>query len=180
MKLTSKRLVLRNVREDDFPQYMPLFASDFVQRYNCFQHREEAQVREELRRDAADDGVLAVTLRESGALIGMIYIDPDSLRRNVNSIEVSYWLGEPYVRRGYMSEALGAVLTHLFTEGGYRSVTARAFACNPASLALLRKLGFTEEGRLREAIRTPGGLVCDDVLFSLRKDEFQQGATKLT
>lgn len=70
-----------------------------------------------------------------------------------------------------MTEALRAVLSYLFHEEHYQLVTVRVLAPNTASLALMKKLGFTQEGTLRRAIDFEG-TVYDDVHFSLLKEEF--------
>ena len=62
--------------------------------------------------------------------------------------EIGYWLAGPYRRRGYVSEALGAVLETACALGIGR-VEAGHFLDNPASGALLRKCGFVETGEVR-------------------------------
>lgn len=62
--------------------------------------------------------------------------------------EFGYWLGRAYWRRGIMREAAAALLAHGFDAG------IEAFASgywNPASGALLRKLGFYDAGTKRSA-----------------------------
>lgn len=38
---------------------------------------------------------------------------------------------------------------------------------------MLKRLGFTEEGRLRHAVRSADGIIYDDCLFSILKSEFE-------
>ena len=176
MELSTARLQLRSLCETDLERFYDLYHTEFVQRYNCMQPMDRAQTASYLAAQRDSDKQLAITLPEG--LIGMVYIHEDSLRHGVNSIEVSYWLGESYSRRGYMTEALSAVLERLFTVDGYASVTARAFGENEDSMALLRGLGFIQEGRLCRAIRTRDGAVYDDVLFSLTREDWQKNRTR--
>ena len=60
---------------------------------------------------------------------------------------VGYWLGEPFWNRGFMTEALIAVLDWYFAATPAASVASGVFHFNRASLAIQRKLGFTETGR---------------------------------
>ncbi|MFF8917267.1 GNAT family N-acetyltransferase [Streptomyces sp. NPDC015032] len=53
-------------------------------------------------------------------------------------------------RRGYAAEATELVLTYMFAEQRYNKCEVEVYAFNDASLALYRKLGFVEEGRLRQ------------------------------
>lgn len=53
-------------------------------------------------------------------------------------------------RRGYAAEATGLVLGYMFAEQRYNKCEVEVYAFNDASLALYRKQGFVEEGRLRQ------------------------------
>ncbi|MEU5717597.1 GNAT family protein [Streptomyces sp. NPDC020403] len=52
-------------------------------------------------------------------------------------------------RRGYAAEATELVLTYMFAEQRYNKCEVKVHDVNDASLALYRRLGFVEEGRLR-------------------------------
>ncbi|MCX5233385.1 GNAT family N-acetyltransferase [Streptomyces sp. NBC_00233] len=53
-------------------------------------------------------------------------------------------------RKGYAAEATELVLTYMFAEQRYNKCEVEVYAFNDASLALYRRLGFVEEGRLRQ------------------------------
>ncbi|MFG2427674.1 GNAT family N-acetyltransferase [Streptomyces sp. NPDC048590] len=53
-------------------------------------------------------------------------------------------------RMGYAAEATELVLTYMFAEQRFNKCEVEVHAFNDASLALYRRLGFVEEGRLRE------------------------------
>ena len=59
---------------------------------------------------------------------------------------LGYWLAEPFWNRGFMTEAATAVLDWYFDVTGAAQVGSGAFAFNKASLAVQKKLGFTEIG----------------------------------
>jgi ribosomal-protein-alanine N-acetyltransferase len=73
--------------------------------------------------------------------------------------------------RGYMKEALAAVLAWGFTAMELNRVEAQVHPDNKASLASLGKLGFVEEGRLRE-VGFWAGSHHDLMLHSLLKREW--------
>ncbi|MFJ9033243.1 GNAT family N-acetyltransferase [Streptomyces sp. NPDC102274] len=52
--------------------------------------------------------------------------------------------------KGYAAEATELVLTYMFAEQRYNKCEVEVYAFNDASLALYRRLGFVEEGRLRQ------------------------------
>lgn len=62
-------------------------------------------------------------------------------------VEIGYWLGKPYWGRGYMTEAVGAVVPHAFAAFGVDRIVASVFVGNPASRRVLERCGFTWYGR---------------------------------
>ena len=171
MFLETQRLILRNLKEVDLPDYLRFRNSEFVLRYNAMARQSAEQAEEYIRSNLTNDRHVAIALKDTDAFVGMIYIEEDSLRYKANSLEASYWLGEPYSAQGIMTEALGAVVQQLFAREQIASVTVRVFADNPGSGRLLRRLGFRQEGHLREAVLGYDGALHDDLLFSLRRDE---------
>ena len=170
MHLETRRLLLRNVKQSDAEEYLQFHNSEFVLRYNAMEKETAEQAERFIRENLGNDRRVAIARRDTDEFVGMIYIEEDSLRYRANSLEVSYWLGEPYSAQGLMTEALGALVGYLLEEKGLNSVTARAFADHPCSGKLLRRLGFRQEGHLREAVRGYDGALHDDLLFSRRKD----------
>lgn len=81
----------------------------------------------------------AVTLDE--APVGCIGFD-----WRPRGIELGYWLGRPYWRRGLMSEAVSAALGWYFAEVPGGIVHSGALSDNAASLKLQQKLGFAVVG----------------------------------
>lgn len=61
-------------------------------------------------------------------------------------VVIGYWLGEPYWNRGFMTEAVAAALDWYFEVTGATSIASGVFHFNKASLAIQKKLGFTEIG----------------------------------
>jgi len=62
---------------------------------------------------------------------------------------VGYWLGEPFWNRGFMSEALRAVVGWYFETTREDAIASGVFSFNKASLAVQKKLGFTQTGESR-------------------------------
>lgn len=60
--------------------------------------------------------------------------------------EIGYWLGEPFWNRGFMSEAVATALDWYFEVTAAAAVYSGVFSFNKASLAVQRKLGFTQTG----------------------------------
>ena len=65
-----------------------------------------------------------------------------------DDFEIGFHIGKPWWGRGYATEAARAVLDEAARTGQTR-LTAKAYEDNPASLHLLRSLGFEETDRER-------------------------------
>lgn len=172
MLLETERLIIRNVRPEDAEDAHPIRHSRFVMQYNCMKPVTLEEFRAMLTRNRNEDGWLHIALKESGKVIGMIGTGEDELRYQVDAVMIDYYLGEQYARKGYMSEALAALMKHLFEERNVELISARVFGENEASEALLRKLGFTHEGTLRKGVRTHDGVAHRDKLFSILREEY--------
>ena len=170
MHLETPRLILRNLKGTDLQAYLQFRNSEFVLRYNAMARQSTEEAEEYIRNNLTNDRHVAIARKDTDAFVGMIYVEQDSLRYKANSLQVSYWLGEPYSAQGVMTEALGALVQHLLSRDDVNSVTARVFADNPGSGKLLRRLGFLQEGRLHQAVLGYDGILHDDLLFSLRRD----------
>ena len=170
MYLETQRLILRNLKGTDLQAYLRFHNSEFVLRYNAMPRQSAEEAEEYIRNNLTNDRHVAIARKDTDAFVGMIYVEQDSLRYKANSLQVSYWLGEPYCAQGVMTEALGALVQYLLSRDDVNSITARVFADNPGSGKLLRRLGFLQEGRLHQAVLGYDGILHDDLLFSLRRD----------
>lgn len=93
--------------------------------------------------------VLAVTTRESGALVGAVGL---ALTMADRRGELGYWIGMPWWNRGYATEAGQALLDFGFATLGLHRIMARHLARNPASGRVMQKLGMVQEGVLRHHV----------------------------
>jgi ribosomal-protein-alanine N-acetyltransferase len=72
-------------------------------------------------------------------------------------------------------EALAALVDHAFTTMALRRLEAKVDVRNVASIALLRRLGFTKEGVLREYAVSKGDVRTLEISGLLKK-EWQQAS----
>jgi ribosomal-protein-serine acetyltransferase len=80
---------------------------------------------------------------------------------------VGYWLSEEEEGRGIMTQAVAALVGHAFSRWRLNRVEIRADVRNTRSRAVPGRLGFREEGTLREAYRVSGDRYSDDVVYSM-------------
>ncbi|MCZ6890408.1 MAG: GNAT family protein [Gammaproteobacteria bacterium] len=74
-------------------------------------------------------------------------------------------------RKGFASEAIALLLRYYFRELGYHRANADVYAFNKPSIELHRRLGFVEEGRVRQSLYTSGEFH-DALIFGMLIDEF--------
>jgi [ribosomal protein S5]-alanine N-acetyltransferase len=92
----------------------------------------------------ATEGFL-VCLRDGGAIAGIVTVG-SIVRGRFQSATLSYAAFAPAAGRGYMSEGLALVLEHAFTELRLHRLEANIQPANQASLRLIQRLGFRQEG----------------------------------
>lgn len=94
-----------------------------------------------------------------------------NIRRGVaQACSLGYWVGEPHARRGYMSRAVLAVIPFVFDTLQLHRLEAACLPSNVASIGLLRKCGFTEEGYARRYLRI-NGVWQDHILFAILAED---------
>lgn len=88
------------------------------------------------------------------------------------SVGIGYFTGADYRQQGYTKEGLFLLLNYLFGVVGLNKVMADTGAFNQASIALLKSLGFRQDGCLRQH-QLLDGVLHDQLLFSLLAEEWR-------
>lgn len=103
------------------------------------------------------DGVKRFLLcrTEDGAIVGVITLS-EIIRGCFQSAYMGYWIGTPFARCGYMTDGLRLALRHAFREMKLHRVEANIQPTNEASIALVRRAGFTKEGYSRRYLKIAG------------------------
>ena len=78
---------------------------------------------------------------------------------------IGYWLGSEYYRQGLMSAALGSVINFAVRNWKITKISAATLPENIASINLLRKFNFSEEGIRKKYLKIKGNWR-DHMIFS--------------
>ena len=97
--------------------------------------------------------------------IGFMWIQPEN-----SAAEVGYSLARAHWNKGYMTEALHAILDYGFNHMHLNRIEAMHETSNPASGAVMRKCGMQKEGTLRSKVFNKGKYVDVDLYAILRRD----------
>jgi ribosomal-protein-serine acetyltransferase len=85
--------------------------------------------------------------------------------------EIGYWIGLAFEGRGLVTRASRALVTYGFGDMRLHRITIRAAPENARSRAIPERLGFVQEGVLREACRVGGGFT-DLVVYGMLDREW--------
>jgi ribosomal-protein-serine acetyltransferase len=88
---------------------------------------------------------------EDGAIVGTIGFHRIDWENRATSI--GYWIARSAQGRGTVTLAVRALVDHAFTSWGLHRIEIRAATANRRSRAIPERLGFCQEGTLREAGR---------------------------
>jgi RimJ/RimL family protein N-acetyltransferase len=92
---------------------------------------------------------------DGGVFVGSVTVGECDSR--AGRFKMGIEIAREHRRQGHAAEATELVLTYMFGERRFHKCEVEVYAFNDASLALFRKLGFIEEGRLREHEFFAGG-----------------------
>lgn len=147
MELFSTRLALRPWADADAPALFELARDPRVGTAAGWPpHTSEEQSLDILRNVLQGPEQYAITLRESGELIGAIglltgdacdYLEAD------DEYSVGYWIGVPYWGQGFAAEALQRLIDHARDSLGARAIYADHFLENTQSHRVMEKCGLS-------------------------------------
>jgi RimJ/RimL family protein N-acetyltransferase len=178
--LTTRRLVLRRFGPDDAVALAAYRSHPDVARYQSWTPPVPLAAATELVQtfaagDPQEPGWFQYAIERAAdhRLIGDVGV---CLHDNAMQAELGFTIAPDEQGHGYATEAVGRIVDHLVGERGLRRLAAECDARNVASAALLRRLGFTLEGR-RRAHTWIKGEWTDDLVFGLLAGEWPPSAS---
>lgn len=175
MLLKGKNLTLGALKEEDIDVLAGWYENtDFLRFYDF--HPAVPKTREQLRRIYESGGSetfvpLAVRIRETGKMIGLIEIDGISASNRFAWISIGFGSDE-YRGRGFGYEALSLAVEFAFDELNLERLQLNVIGYNNAAIRLYEKTGFKKEGTYREAV-IRNGERHDLLLYGLLRKEWK-------
>ncbi len=182
--LTGPKVTLRTPRYKDYEEWSrlrlesraflmpwePLWAEDELSRRSF--RRRIARIHDDMSDDLAYSFFVFDT--KSGALVGGLTIS--NIRRGVAQMaDLGYWAGQRYAGQGFMAAAVRLVLPWLFGTCGFNRINAACLPHNAASIRLLERVGFREEGFAKKYLCI-NGLWEDHKLYGIARDDVIKGS----
>jgi [ribosomal protein S5]-alanine N-acetyltransferase len=155
---------LREDSRDFLTPWEPTWPADDLSR-SAFRRRIRRYT-EDLR---TDQGYAFLIIRSSdNTLVGGLTLA--NIRRGVAQAgSIGYWMGRPFVRQGYMTAAVRAIIPFAFGSLRLHRLEAACIPSNAGSIRLLEKTGFVREGYAREYLCI-NGIWQDHLLYGRLKD----------
>lgn len=173
--LETRRLYLRKITVDDASDIFEYLSNDMVTRYlgkeslinieGAYDIINKIEINYSERRGIR----WGIIHKESKKLIGTIGYDAIQIKNK--RADIGYDINSNYWRQGFAIEAINEVIQFGFTKLDLNRIGSVVFPDNIASLNLLKKVGFTKEGLLREYI-IQNNIARDTVALSLLKKEY--------
>ena len=168
LPLETERLILRRFELSDAPAFYRNVCSDpKVNTYLTWKLHESPAETEALLEDFSRRYenlaryCWAIVLKETDEVIGTIAAP--TVHELTECVEVTYAIGSAWWSKGYVPEALAAVMDFLFDRVGVNRIEAGHDIRNPNSGKVMQKAGMQKEGIHRQAGRNNQGLF--DLVF---------------
>jgi RimJ/RimL family protein N-acetyltransferase len=144
--LSTKRLILRAPRESDIPALVQLadnlHVAQMLARMPHPYGETEARAFIAMSGQKQPGATYALTLAGTGTFIGCAGLDVKD-----RGLELGYWIGEPYWKRGYATEAAHALVDLAFRSTGIQVLHVSVRVINPSSRRVIHKCGFQYAGQ---------------------------------
>jgi RimJ/RimL family protein N-acetyltransferase len=144
--LATERLVMRAPRDSDLEQLVTLadnrHVAEMLARMPHPYGKAEGRTFLAMAASRRAGIVYALTLKDTGTFVGCA-----GLNTTDRGLELGYWIGEPYWKRGYATEAAHALVDLAFQRTSIHVLHASARVINPASRRVIHKCGFQYAGQ---------------------------------
>jgi RimJ/RimL family protein N-acetyltransferase len=183
MQLETQRMVLRCYRAGDGPWYYEMAQRnrDHLAEYEAgnvamsVRTKEDAEV---LMRDLANDWAsrkhffFGAFDKQTGAFVAQVYVGPVSW--DLPEFQLGYFADTDHEGRGYVTEAVRAVLSFVFEGLGAQRVRLECDDRNARSYRLAERCGLVREGHFLESKRRADGTLAGTLRYRLLRSEFEK------
>ena len=180
-RIDTERLYLRSYQAGDGPMY---FAASQRNREhlkefesgNILMSLQNEEQAEAIVRELASDWIarihffIGIFEKETGKWAGQLYVAPSNW--DLPEFSLGYVADVDFEGKGYISEAVKAILEVLFINLGANRVISDCNENNIRSWRLLERCGFTREGHLRNNRKNADGTFHGDYLYGLLRQEY--------
>lgn len=171
--MESTRLLLRNFMEEDTKSCFENFGKDknpgrFIP---LFPMKDIFEMERFVKMLIPNQNAWILIEKSIRQAVGYITVDIPYPQLKIG--EIGYVIGEKFQKNGYASEAINSILHEYLLNRDLYMIEAKYNEHNAASANLLGKMGFHQDGRLRDRrIDLVSGNRSDLMICSITKDEY--------
>jgi len=176
--LKSKNVILRPVKRSDISYFLKWFNDPEVVQYlglylPMTEMGEEKFIEELGTTRARSDVILVIEAIEGDSAKPIGNCGLHGINAKDHNALFGITIGEKeYWSKGYGTEAARLIINYGFQQLNLHRISSYAFAFNERSIKLHKKVGFREEGRLRQAM-FKNGQYHDEVQFGILREEWK-------
>lgn len=175
--LETQRLVLRQIEEEHANALYEILSDEEVAKFEYFYAIQSVEKAIEFIRrykselEEGEEVTWGIFLKENNALIGTCCLG--NFSESALRAEIGYTLLRSEWGKGYATEAAGEVIKFGFEVMGLNRIEATITPGNDASVQVLKKLNFMQEGVVRERDLIKGKLE-DGIIMAILSREFMR------
>lgn len=174
VELLGTKTRLREFQKSDGVDAFRIVGDHRVTHYLSFDSRDKAAAQamidgavERARSQPRNEYYLAMTRADDDSLIGFCRL----ALSGVQAAKLGYAVAADHWGQGFATDAVSIMLEFAFSTLDLHRVTAAIGPDNHASQAVMKRLGFKQEGVLRDHVFTNGAWR-DSILYSILKQEW--------
>ena len=178
VRMETKRLILRPTSINDAEQMFNNWASDpEVTKYLFWPPHADIEVTKGIlsnwdkENEKPDYYHWGIEVKETGQLIGTG--GTINMSERFHSTALGYCMSRAYWGKGYMSEAVAAMIKHLFINVGFNRIAACHDPENVGSGRVMQKCGMVFEGIQRQAHYCARRGFYDLACYAILKDDYK-------
>ncbi|WP_338708932.1 GNAT family protein [Paenibacillus amylolyticus] len=174
-ELETKRLLLREIKQSDSQDIFQYFSSDEVTKFYDVQSFTNTKQAEELIqrwKERFENGQVirwGIALKSDNRIIGTCGFH-GCMKQHYKAV-MGYELAPEFWRQGYMTEVTQKIVEYGFKNLELNRIEAFVEPENAGSRKLLERIGFSEEGILKEHFYWKNRFV-DNVIYAILKKEY--------
>ncbi|MHA1613829.1 MAG: GNAT family N-acetyltransferase [Candidatus Thorarchaeota archaeon] len=179
--IETSRLTLRSYREGDEHWYFEMSKRNraHLEKYEPDNPALEIKTEEDAQKTIAyfvnawkkhTQFFMGVFLKESEQFVAQIYIG--SVNQNVPEFGIGYFSDVKQEGKGYVTEAVNAVVKSLFEILDAHRIQIETDDTNIRSIRVAERCGFVQEGHIRENKKNSDGIYSGTIFFGLLRNEF--------
>lgn len=170
--LETERLILRKWQKSDACDLFDIMKNTSVLMGGWEPHLNIDTTVKVLDEYIESDERWAVTIKNSGKVIGSIRVYPDNNRGKFYAKSINFVLSEDYWGNGYMTEAIKQIIRFLFEEMNIDLLSAFHYSDNLKSQKVLENCGFEYEITIEQGCKRYDGQVFDAICYSILKSDY--------